>query len=137
VICENAPPRHEAETEAELFADGMDDILDATAGCIPRTFGSRAVMWFRFANFPALACESVLVRDEPLHGGYYYRLEVMVDLGDESERPSYHVVPSKIVAATIKKSHSEWLEAPGVSGKPCKNSQIRNFSDKSNAYLER
>ena len=32
-------------------------------------------MWFRFANFPALACESVLVRDEPQHGGYYYRLE--------------------------------------------------------------
>ena len=62
---------------------------------------------------------------------------VMVDLGDESERPSYHVVPSKIVAATIKKSHSDWLKAPSVSGKPRKDSQIRNFSDKTNAYRER
>ena len=62
---------------------------------------------------------------------------VMVDLGDESERPSYHVVPSKIVAATIKKSHSDWLKAPSASGKPRKDSQIRNFSDKTNVYLER
>jgi hypothetical protein len=62
---------------------------------------------------------------------------VMVDLGDESERPSYHVVPSKIVAATIKKSHSDWLKAPSASGKPRKDSQIRNFSDRANAYLER
>jgi hypothetical protein len=62
---------------------------------------------------------------------------VMIDLGDESERPSYHVVPSKIVAATIKKGHSDWLKAPSASGKPRKDSQIRNFSDKTNAYLER
>ena len=62
---------------------------------------------------------------------------VMVDLGDESERPSYHVVPSKIVAATIKKSHSDWLKAPSASGKPRKDSQIRKFSDKTNTYLER
>jgi hypothetical protein len=46
-------------------------------------------------------------------------------------------VPSKIVAATIKKSHSDWLKAPSVSGKPRKDSQIRNFSDKTNAYRER
>jgi hypothetical protein len=41
------------------------------------------------------------------------------------------------VAATIKKSHSDWLMAPSVSGKPRKDSQIRNFSDKTNAYRER
>jgi len=46
-------------------------------------------------------------------------------------------VPSKIVAATIKKSHSDWLKAPSASGKPRKDSQIRNFSDKTNVYLER
>jgi len=46
-------------------------------------------------------------------------------------------VPSKIVAATIKKSHSDWLKAPSASGKPRKDSQIRNFSDKTNTYLER
>ena len=62
---------------------------------------------------------------------------VLVELGGESERPSYHVVPSQIVAATIKKRHSDWLHSPSASGKPRKDSQIRNFSDKSNAYLER
>ena len=62
---------------------------------------------------------------------------VMVYLGDESERPSYYVVPSKTVAATIKKSHSDWLKAPSASGRQRKDSQIRNFSDKAAAYLER
>jgi hypothetical protein len=33
--------------------------------------------------------------------------------------------------------HSDWLKAPSVSGKPRKDSQIRNFSDKTNAYRER
>jgi hypothetical protein len=61
----------------------------------------------------------------------------MVDLGEEAERPSYHVVPSRIVAAKIKKSHSDWLRSPSASGKPRKDSKIRNFSDKTNAYLER
>jgi hypothetical protein len=40
------------------------------------------------------------------------------------------------VAATIKKSHSDWLKAPSASGKSRKESQIRNFSDRTGAYLE-
>lgn len=40
-------------------------------------------------------------------------------------------------AATIKKSRSDWLKAPSAPGKPRKDSQIRNFADKANDYLER
>jgi hypothetical protein len=59
----------------EPFVDGMDEIIDQVSGCIPRTHESRAFIRFVFADFEALGCESVLVRDEPVHDGYFYRLE--------------------------------------------------------------
>ena len=62
---------------------------------------------------------------------------VFVSLRGELERPTYHIVPSGVVAETIRVGHSEWLKGTSKSGKPHKDSAIRNFSDKNDAYLER
>ena len=62
---------------------------------------------------------------------------VFVSLRGELERPTYHIVPSKVVAETIRIGHSEWLKGTSKSGKPHKDSAIRNFSDKNDAYLEK
>ncbi len=62
---------------------------------------------------------------------------VFVSLRGELERPIYHIVPSKIVAEAIETGHKEWLKGKTKSGKPHKDSAIRNFSDKEDRYLER
>jgi hypothetical protein len=62
---------------------------------------------------------------------------VFVSLRGELERPVFHIVPSKIVAKTIEAGHREWLNGTSKSGKPHKDSAIRNFSDKEDLYLER
>jgi hypothetical protein len=62
---------------------------------------------------------------------------VFVNLGTENARPSYHIVPSKVVGETIKIGHSDWLKGTSKSGKPRKDSAIRNFSDKNDDYLEK
>ncbi len=65
---------------------------------------------------------------------HYY---VFVSLRGELERPVYHIVPSKVVADAISSGHSEWLKNTSKSGKPHKDSAIRNFKDKEGQYLER
>ena len=62
---------------------------------------------------------------------------VFVNLGAENERPSYHIVPSKVVAKTIKTGHSDWLKGTSKSGNSRKDSAIRNFSDKNDDYFEK
>lgn len=62
---------------------------------------------------------------------------VFVSLRGERERPAYHIVPSKVVADTIKSGHREFLKGLSKSGKPHKDSAIRKFSDKNDEYLEK
>jgi hypothetical protein len=49
----------------------------------------------------------------------------------EPEAPTVHVVPSKIVANTIKLDHEIWLATPGAKGQPHKPTQIRRLKPKS------
>ena len=60
-----------------------------------------------------------------------------VGLGDDNQRPVFHIVPSCVVAETIKSSHRAWLMGTTPSGKPRKDSSIRKFADKDDRYLER
>lgn len=53
------------------------------------------------------------------------------------DTPSYHIVPSKIVAETIKSTHVAWLSCSGRDGKPHNDNNLRNFFDKSGEYLNR
>ena len=56
---------------------------------------------------------------------------------NELDVPEYHIVPSKIVAETITKEHKKWLDTPGKSGKKHNDTNIRNFFDKNDIYLDR
>lgn len=51
--------------------------------------------------------------------------------------PSYHIVPSKVVAKTIKESHQKWLNTPSRSGENHKDNNLRNFADEKDVYLNR
>jgi hypothetical protein len=66
--------------------------------------------------------------------GHFY---VFVNLPSELERPSYHIVPSKVVGDFVRKNHRDWLSGTSKGGKARKDSKIRNFLDKENQYLER
>ncbi|MCR5816848.1 MAG: hypothetical protein K6F91_08205 [Ruminococcus sp.] len=53
------------------------------------------------------------------------------------ESPEYHIVPSKIVADTVSKSHKEWLNAPGKNGQKHNDSNMRKFDDVDNKFLDK
>ena len=55
---------------------------------------------------------------------------------NELETPSYHIVPSKVVAKSILESHKNWLNALGKNGKEHKDNNLRKFTDKEEIYLD-
>lgn len=55
---------------------------------------------------------------------------------NELESPEYHIVPSKIVADTIRKNHEKWLNTPGKKGQKHNNTNIREFYDLEDTYLD-
>jgi hypothetical protein len=61
---------------------------------------------------------------------------VFVNLGLPGECPEYHVVPSRVVAATIKKGHQNWLDTPGKSGRRHQDSKIRVFWDRGSKFRD-
>ena len=73
-------------------------------------------------------------KNEELYGDHI--VYVFVSL-NELDTPEYHIVPSKIVADTIKAYHEAWLASPGKDGKPHNNTNIRVFLDKEDTYLNR
>lgn len=54
---------------------------------------------------------------------------------NELDAPEYHIIPSKIVAETIKNFHQNWLDTPGKKGQQRNDTNIRNFFDKDDKYL--
>lgn len=62
---------------------------------------------------------------------------VFVNLKSIDERSDLFIVPSKIVADSIKHGHAEWLKTPSIKGTPHQDNLIRLFSDKEGKYLER
>jgi hypothetical protein len=54
---------------------------------------------------------------------------VFVNLNGVSVQPTYHVVPSEIVATYTRTSHAEWLAGVGRGGRTRKDSPMRRFSD--------
>ncbi|MBK8637702.1 MAG: aspartate ammonia-lyase [Chromatiaceae bacterium] len=64
---------------------------------------------------------------------HYYVLASLEALGT---RPKFYIVPSKIVAEYISRTHSEWLLGYKNDGSARKDSSVRNFRDPDNLYLE-
>ena len=56
---------------------------------------------------------------------------------NELDAPEYHIVPSQILEETIKQSYQEWLHTPGKKGQAHNDTNIRNFTDYDNLYLNR
>lgn len=62
---------------------------------------------------------------------------VFVILNRPDERPQYHIVPSKDVAAQISADHRAYLQTPGRAGQQRKDTTMRKFMDSEGKYLER
>lgn len=62
---------------------------------------------------------------------------VFVKLREEMERPEYFIVPSKVVADTVRKGHAKWLSTPGQNGQKHRDSSMRQFADEKPKYLEK
>ena len=60
---------------------------------------------------------------------------VFVNLNGLTAAPTYHVVPSKVVADYCKTSHAEWFATPGRHGQAHNDNDARNFADFDNKYL--
>jgi hypothetical protein len=64
---------------------------------------------------------------------HYYVFVALQGLG---QRPSFHIVPSKVVADYTSSSHSEWLKGKKPDGSNRKDSSIRKFDDHEDRFLE-
>lgn len=60
---------------------------------------------------------------------------VLVNLGMPGELPEFHVVPSAVVARTLKRSHAAWLATPGRDGQSHEDTTLRAFFDPASKYL--
>lgn len=61
---------------------------------------------------------------------------VFVAIKEIGSRPSFFIVPSKVVADTITEGHSQWLQGQKRDGTERKDTNMRKFSDKENIHLE-
>ena len=73
-------------------------------------------------------------KNEDLKGSNIFYVFVSLN---ELDAPEYHIVPSKVVADTIKTSHQNWLNTPGKKGQKHKDTTIRVFEDKEDIYHDR
>ena len=71
-------------------------------------------------------------KNEDLYGDNI--IYVFVSL-NELEIPEYHIIPSEIVAKTLKEEHKKWLETPGRNGLKHNDNGIRKYNDKEDKYL--
>lgn len=54
-----------------------------------------------------------------------------------SGAPTFHIVPSNVVAEYCRRSHEEWLESPGKGGRAHRDTPMRRFADAENRHLSR
>lgn len=73
-------------------------------------------------------------KNEDLKGDNIFYIFVSLN---ELDTPEYHIVPSKIVADTIKESHKKWLETPGKNGHKHNDTNIRVFLDEEDIYEDK
>ena len=71
--------------------------------------------------------------EEYFSANHVYIFAAIKGLG---ERPEYRIVPSERVARQIKEGHQNWLQGKKSNGQPRKDSNIRNYHDFEDEYLE-
>lgn len=60
---------------------------------------------------------------------------VFVNLNGLDMLPTYHVVPSKVVADHCKTGHANWLQTPGKLGQQRRDNSMRKYDDRHDVYL--
>lgn len=62
---------------------------------------------------------------------------VFVNLNDNQSAPDYFIVPGKVAAEHIEKSHKKWLATPGLKGQKHNDNTMRKFVDKEEEFKDR
>jgi hypothetical protein len=65
---------------------------------------------------------------------FYVFVSVSADL---KQHPQFTIVPSKVVADYIRLSHAEWIAGVKKSGEPRKDTEMRQFRDVEERYLDK
>jgi hypothetical protein len=84
-----------------------------------------------------LACKDWMLSEKSedfISDTHFY---VFVGLGGVEERPSFHIVPSRVVAERISTSHKAWLKTFRRDGRKHADTPMRKLSDLENEFLER
>ncbi len=71
---------------------------------------------------------------EECFAGNLFYIFVNLNYGNPAE---FFIVPSKVVAKTVKEYYEEWLSTPGRKGQPHKKNPMRTFKDDKKKYLNR
>lgn len=71
---------------------------------------------------------------EDMHSPDLYYIFVRLVAVDQ--RPLFHIVPSQVVATQIADHHRQWLKGAKKSGEARKDTDMRDFRDAGNAYLD-
>lgn len=64
-------------------------------------------------------------KSEYIFGNNIYYIFVVLN---DREQPDYYIVPSEVVANTVKEGHKNWLNAPGRHEQPHVDKPVRKFS---------
>lgn len=99
-------------------ADILVNFLDADTSCLIQV-KTRSTKGGDFGWHMSKKHEDIKDRD------LFY---CFVDLSLEPAK--IYVIPSKVVAETIKESHQKWLDTPGVKGQKHKTTELRRISPK-------
>ncbi len=62
---------------------------------------------------------------------------VFVNLVGVGQLPEYYIVPSKVVADTVRTGHQVWLDTPGKKGQAHNDNPMRMFADQEQKYLDK
>ncbi|OGV63043.1 MAG: aspartate ammonia-lyase [Lentisphaerae bacterium RIFOXYA12_FULL_48_11] len=62
---------------------------------------------------------------------------IFVNLSDAGRLPDYYVVPSRVVASYVKRTHREWLAKRGRHGRKHRDNPMRHFKDEIEVYRDR
>ena len=61
---------------------------------------------------------------------------VFVAMNGGVAAPSFHIVPSGVVADSVQKGHAAWLKTPGKNGQAHNDNPMREFTDDGDRYLD-
>lgn len=121
----------ELERHGFTAAIPMSNVKDFDILAINRTTYTQYAVQVKTTSYKAKTW-TLTAKNENIEGDNIVYFFVSLN---KLEQPEYHIVPSKIVAKTIREEHKEWLATPGKKGQKHNDNNIRKFSDPDDKYL--